>query len=380
MTKYAEYVIKESFDIHPTKAYKYTNAELFHKDGTTPVVTNTSKNHGRSGYSNFQPTEANIITFSDTGTKSPDSFFYQEGTFIGYAHVQGMYPYSEKWSKKSLLYLIALLKSKTAGEYDYSTKMTREDILNMKVMLPVDIDDNIDFAYMENYISNLQEERVKELKIERIGELERYLQATGFTDYSLTKEETRAMSLYTNNLVSYSDFRIGDLFDIHPTKSYGLTNKTLFQTKGNTPVVVNSSSRNGIGGYVDRPPTEKGNIITYTDTTTSDGIFYQPDDFIGYSHIQGLYPLNNVKWSENALLYFVAVFKKCASGRFDYATKFNRKVAMEMIVKLPVTSEGDIDFDFMENFIEAQKKLAIKDVVDWKDKIISTTKKFANNT
>ena len=85
---------------------------------------------------------------------------------------------------------------------------------------------------------------------------------------------------------------------------------------------------------------------------------------------------NNVVWSEDALLYFLVLFKKQASGRFDYATKFNRKIAAEMIVKLPITEEGNIDFTFMENFIQVQKKLSIKDVVDWKDLVISKTKQI----
>ena len=87
-----------------------------------------------------------------------------------------------------------------------------------------------------------------------------------------------------------------------------------------------------------------------------------------------MYPLNNIEWSENALLYFLSVFKKQASGRFDYATKFNRKIAADMVIKLPITEDGNIDFEFMENFIQAQKKLFIKDVVDWKDRQISIYK------
>ena len=143
-------------------------------------------------------------------------------------------------------------------------------------------------------------------------------------------------------MIKYKGFKIGELFNIHPTKSYGLTNTDLFRQKGNIPVVVNSSSNNGIGGYVNLPATEKGNIITYTDTTTSEGIFYQPHNFIGYSHVQGLYPKGNLKWSEESLLYFLTVFKRQAKGRFDYATKFNRKIAAEMIVKLPITTDGNL--------------------------------------
>lgn len=51
---------------------------------------------------------------------------------------------------------------------------------------------------------------------------------------------------------------------------------------------------NGIGGYVDLAQTGEGGMITFSDTTPgSKTAFYQPIDFIGYSHVQGLYPYNS---------------------------------------------------------------------------------------
>ena len=75
MTSYEPLAIKKLFDIHPTKAYKLTNSKLFDIDGKHPVATKTSDNQGRAAISTLPPTEKNIITFSDTGTKSPDTFF-----------------------------------------------------------------------------------------------------------------------------------------------------------------------------------------------------------------------------------------------------------------------------------------------------------------
>ena len=149
----------------------------------------------------------------------------------------------------------------------------------------------------------------------------------------------------------WREFRIGDLFDIHPTKNYGLTNQKLFESSGETPVVVNSSLNNGVGGFVDLEPTEKGNIITFSDTTNADSIFYQEKDFIGYSHVQGVYPLQPEKWSKQSLIYFVTVFRNITAGRFDYVVKFNRKIALELNVNLPVTKDGEIDFQYMEKYI-----------------------------
>ena len=277
---------------------------------------------------------------------------------------------SDVLNEKIALYLMTSIKKVITKKFSYNEKATKIALKNTFIQLPVTEEDEIDYDYMERYISELEEER--------ISELDSYLKVSGFDNYQLTDDESKAVEAYRSHKVVYDDFKIGKLFDIHPTKSYGVTNRTLFKTKGKTPVIVNSSIGNGIGGYVGLEPTEKGNMITYTDTTTSEGIFYQPNDFIGYSHIQGLYPLNDVKWSENALLYFLTVFKKQAAGRFDYATKFNRKVAAEMTIKLPISSQGDIDFNFMENFVRAQKKLSIKDVVDWKNIIITKTQEIVN--
>ncbi len=283
---------------------------------------------------------------------------------------------SNMLNEKIALYMITSIKKVITKKFSYNEKATKIALKNTYIQLPVTENEDIDYAYMEQYISELEAERLSELEAERLSELEAYLQVSGFENYHLTNDELYAIESFRNQKITYKDFKIGELFDIHPTKSYGVTNRTLFKTTGKTPVVVNSSIGNGIGGYVDLNPTENGNMITYTDTTTSEGIFYQPKDFIGYSHIQGLYPLNDIKWSENSLLYFLATFKKQAAGRFDYATKFNRKVAAEMIVQLPVTSNENIDFNFMEKFIQAQKKLSIKDVVDWKNVIINKTKQI----
>ena len=74
---------------------------------------------------------------------------------------------------------------------------------------------------------------------------------------------------------------------------------------------------------VDLDPLEKKGIITFSDTTTADSIFYQPRDFIGYSHIQGMYPYDSENWTEKSMLYFCSTFKRSTQGLFDYANKFN---------------------------------------------------------
>ncbi|MCQ2873111.1 restriction endonuclease subunit S [Helicobacter pylori] len=185
------------------------------------------------------------------------------------------------------------------------------------------------------------------------------------------------------NAIKWGEFRLGDLFEIRPTKAYNLTNPHLFDSNAKNPVVTNSSLNNGISGYSSLEPTEKGNQITYSDTTTSEGIFYQKRPFIGYSHVQGLYPLKYHEfWNEKTLLYIVVAFKKVACGRFDYGNKFNRKIASEMLIQLPLKPTAntqtfdDIDFDFMRTLINALMKQTIQGVVEYSSAKIQATKEI----
>lgn len=156
----------------------------------------------------------------------------------------------------------------------------------------------------------------------------------------------------------WREFLVGDLFDIHPTKAYKMTNAQLMDD-GDNPVVVNSSYNNGIGGYSTQEATEKGGMITFSDTTTADAIFYQPNDFVGYPHVQGMYPKGKYaeKWDEKQLLFFVVVFRKAAVlCGFDYAYKFTREIASAMEVSLPVDASGEPDWAYMDECMSAVVK------------------------
>lgn len=155
------------------------------------------------------------------------------------------------------------------------------------------------------------------------------------------------------DISQWKEFRVGKLFDIHPTKAYKLTNKKLLDG-GNTPVVVNSSYNNGIGGFSTKEPTEKGGMITFSDTVDAYTIFYQDSDFIGYPHVQGLYPVGEYTscWNEYSLKFFATIFRqKAINNSFDYSYKFRRDIAINLNVLLPTTDEGDPNWEYMENYM-----------------------------
>jgi len=161
------------------------------------------------------------------------------------------------------------------------------------------------------------------------------------------------------NVTKWKEFKIGELFDIHPTKAYKMNNSSLLEDDGINPVVVNSSYNNGIGGYTNQNCTEKGNMITFSDTTSADSIFYQENPFVGYPHVQGLYPFNEKNWTKYPYLFLVTIFREKAKNlNYDYVNKFTRESAKEILLKFPVDENGNIDFEYMENYMRRMEEKA----------------------
>lgn len=166
----------------------------------------------------------------------------------------------------------------------------------------------------------------------------------------------------------WKEFKIGDLFDIHPTKAYKMNNSSLLAEDGINPVVVNSCYNNGIGGYTNYDSTEEGNMITFSDTTSADSIFYQKDNFVGYSHVQGMYPIGKYedKWNVYSYLFFITLFRKKAINlNYDYVNKFTRESARKIMIKLPVDNKDNPDWNYMERYmknIEEQSRKSIREL------------------
>jgi hypothetical protein len=355
--------------------------------GDLPFITAGTGEMGLSSYINASQTEIfprNSLTIDMFG-----SVIYRGYDFGADDHVAILHDTLDRYSRRVLLYLQANIEKAIAGRYDYSNNFYASDAHTIKIELPITASGEMDLDFMEERIRVLEDAYIHELEEKRIQEKKKYLEVTGLSDYELTPTEEAVLANYRSltlddfeslNIATstYKPFSIDELFDIHPTKSYGYTNNRLFKTPGNTPVVVNSSRNNGIGGYVDLDPTEPGNMITFSDTTSADSIFYQDKPFIGYSHVQGLYPKNDTIWTKEALLYVVSSFRAATRGRYNYAIKFNRDLARATRIYLPVDEKGTLDIQHMQHYTHALQKLSIKEVMRHRDTNITLTRKVAS--
>ena len=369
MVQFKKIRVGKLFSIKPTKHYDLTNEYLFDGGGLSPVVTNSESNNGITGWTSRKPTmPGGMITYSDT--TSENSIFYQPKPFVGYSHIQGLTPLDDSigWSRESLLYFLTAFRKASAGRYSYGSKFNRKKALDELVVLPVTDSGQLDVQYMEQYIKRVEADYIKRVEADYIKRVEAYLATLGYEsldDCELSSQDLKILS----GPDEWGEFRIDKLFDIYPTNHYDLTNDLLFDENGINPVVTNSEVDNGITGFTNLKTNMPGNIITFSDTTSERSIFYQADPFVGYSHVQGLHPINGHQWLKKELLYFMTAFRVASTGKYNYGSKFNRQKALDEVVYLPVHDDGSIDYDYMNAYItaiEKKKVLKLKQAMDHK--------------
>ena len=151
--------------------------------------------------------------------------------------------------------------------------------------------------------------------------------------------------------VEWGEYRLGDLFEINPTRYYRLSNEEILSKNGKTPLVSNMSVNNGVMGFSELKALNKGNTISCSDTTLgADTMYYQKLDYIGYQHIQALVPKFNPFNKAIASFIISSARMATSNSQYDYGHKFNRAAMKATKIYLPIKN-NKIDFDFMESFI-----------------------------
>ncbi len=308
--KWGEFRLGDLFEIEKTLSF---NKDALTQGQDYDYITRTSQNQGVLQTTGFVNAENLNPPFTWSLGLLQMDFFYRKKSWYAGQFMRKITPKTEignKINSRIAHYFTTLLNALKRPLLSVLVRDIDKTFREQKIQLPLKPTaktqtlKDIDFHFMEKFIAELEQCRLAELEQCRLAELEAYLKATGLSNTTLSSDEENALNLFKCGL-TWQSFKLGDLFEIRPTKAYKLTNSHLFDDNAKNPVVTNSSLNNGISGYSSLEPTEKGNQITYSDTTTSEGIFYQKRPFIGYSHVQGLYSLKYHEfWNEkNFTLY-----------------------------------------------------------------------------
>lgn len=334
------------------------------KDFDLPALTAGIQNQGLN---NYVPRSGatilkNVISISANGANTGATFYQnKEFTILQDAYAIKWIYTNDILSDNINLFLVGSIKKTIFDNYEWTNKAGWNKISSDKIQLPTK-NGEIDFDFMESFIA--------ELETQRIAELSAYLKVSGFDNYELSAEELDALQNFEK--LEWKSFNLKELFG---KSTRGKRLKGSDRIDGDLPFVTAGETNEGISAYIDNE------VKIFENNTTTIDMFgsakyrnykYGADDHIAVVHTETL--------PKKASIFVTSSIHKAAhTGKFDYGHNFYAKDADDLYIMLPMKN-GIPDCDIMETYISAVQKLVIKDVVDYSNAKINTTKKIVNNT
>ena len=175
----------------------------------------------------------------------------------------------------------------------------------------------------------------------------------------------------------WTDFEFVDIFDIRK----GFYNKKPpCYDDGNIPFIGATDSKNGITGFSDLPTIEAnskvgygpnesidrklfpGNAICVTNNGSVGYAYYQPTMFTCTHDVNPLY-LKHVTLNRHIAMFLIACIEK-QRVCFTYARKWRPKRMVHSKLMLPITSDGQPDWLFMEDYMRQKEQQILKPTID----------------
>lgn len=353
---FKEFKIEKLFEV---KSNPQLNKEsfCFSDNGKYPYFTRTVSNNGILGYVGYLDEEHKIKGNSIAVGMLGMQFFYMEKDFYAGQFTKTIFPKFSGFNEKLALYFIGMFNKQSKLLSSVLVRDFEKTFVNSNIILPVK-DDHIDFQYIQDYISVLEEER--------ISVLESYLKAAGLDSFVLTPEEEDAYNRFKRGNIQFQEFQVDKIF-VQKRGKEAAPKRVV--SGGNIPVINEIQDNNGVYKYGVGTQVMNGNAITVSVNFASN-VFYQEVPFYASVNILVLY---SSVLSENNGKYFVASIRK-ANAKYDYSHKISKDRLNATKIWLPVTPNKEIDLEFMEIYIRAIEKKVIRHVVEWKDEVIAKTK------
>ena len=321
-----EFLVGTIFSVKRPKA----RSEKQYEYGKAPFVASGNVNNGVIKC--CTPNENEKLDAGNCITVSPvdGSAFYQGYDFLGRGGAGSsiLMLYNPNMNKYSGLFISRMIRQ-TCSKYSYGKMGSQESIKRERIMLPVDESGNPDYAFMEQYIKE-REQQIVQNYINYIGN---NIQMGG----GITPLDQK----------DWKEFYLHDIFaDIRRGKRL----KTADHIQGNTPYVSSSAVNNGVDALIGNTGKIRkfADCITLANSGSVGKTFYHKYEFIASDHVTAL---KSDKLNEYSYL-FVATIMQRLENKYSFNREINdMRIKKEKIV-LPVDESGNPDYTFMEQYVK----------------------------
>lgn len=373
MVQYKKFQLDSLFDIQKVRGINKSGLTKPSENECYDYITRTSRNNGIESQTGLVKSRE----LNEAGTFSLGllqmTFFYRDKPWYAGQFVRKIVP-KQRMTREQLLYFLGAFQALRPLLSGVLVRRVDETFSNAKIELPVTPAGQLDFEYMTA--------RIRELETQRIRELETYLQVIGLDNTKLSTSEVQALT----QKVQWKKFRIGDVFEKADAKFKGKqidVQHDVSKVKSeefDLPVVSVLSNHNGVmyyGRSSEWTSVSNSIDIVQNGAKATGCVFYQPEATSSFRDAY-LVKFKGCELTPEQSLYMVGSLKAVLPKAFSRDQLATWTRVQDAVIQLPVTSTGDIDFDYMQNYIRATEKQTIKGVVEYKDRVIEETKKVVN--
>lgn len=308
-----------------------------HIMGVMPYVSSSAMDNGVDNFvSNEEGVRifTNCLTIANSG--SVGATFYHPYSFVASDHVTSLT--NKDFSKYTYLF-IATIASRLSEKYSFNREIKDSRLLREKIMLPVTDKDTPDYAFMEEYM--------KQMEIKLLRRYKKYLFANPIVNQKTVK--TPIMG----------GMKIDDLFRISP----GVRLTKQDQIPGNKPFVGSTDRNNGITGFCGNTNnSEDKNLlgVNYNGSVVEN--FYHPYSALFSDDVKRFH-LKKHKGNKYIYLYLKNCILK-QQAKYQYGYKFNEQRMKEQIIMLPMTNDDQPDYEYMEHYMRNVELRLLNQYID----------------
>ena len=343
-----------------TNTHCILSTEIVPGSGTTPYLCASAENNAVSSYIGYRADlkEAGNCIF--IGGKTFVVSYQENDFFSNDSHNLALYLDDEvNATKPHLLFMAACIARSLGHKYTWGNSISKQKIKSDFVSLPMTASGEIDFAFMDSFIRELEEERIRELAA--------YLKVSGLADSKLSASESMALDRF--NTIDWGEFRYDAIFN---RIEQGRRLKKDDQISGDIPFVMSGITNAGVVNHISNPVASfPANSLT---VDIFGNVFYRSFAY-GLGDDTGAYWNDKTSYSKDTMLFFAASMARSLIGKFSYGHKLRSSKSLGFKMLLPTLESGLPDYGYMETFMRAVQKLVVKDVADFASKRISVTKK-----
>lgn len=333
----------KSFDITDVffvdNTHSVLKSEIEFDSGDIPYVTASDFNNAVASYilaNDSIVDKGNVILI---GGKTM-AISYQKNDFVSNdSHNLILKLKDAKYRVESIqLFLVCALRNSLEWKYQWSDSISKKSIQKDTIFLPVTSDEEPDWEYMKEYIDNIKNK----------------------VSVSLQKlNNAKNISKDKIDVSSWCDFHLYDneLFSIDSGTK--LDRIKMDMSSEEISFVGRANVNNGITAKVKKikgiEPYKKGNLTLALGGAYLGSCFVQPDDFYTSQNVVVLIPNHDMSFNVKQFIASV-IFVESQNNYQAFIKELNAHIKRNFKIKLPVTSEGRPDWDYMEQYMEQLQK------------------------